>query len=224
MGKNILLVLGGAWHDFDGFESTIVPFLRKQRYHIEVTGDHTCFTELHNSSFDAVLLYTSLGNAFDGKRIGKDLKPAQTKALRKWVQSGKGLLGVHGASISGKRNRNYQELIGGRFEKHPKPFEVTLYPFHSRNQFTQGIAPFTVTDEFYLHTCNPDIEICLAALYNDEVHPMAWSRAEGKGRVAYLSPGHFPEVWNNKIWQAILVRMLAWCAVRQTSVKAGKIL
>ncbi|MBD3321367.1 MAG: hypothetical protein GF350_09765, partial [Chitinivibrionales bacterium] len=106
------------------------------------------------------------------------------------------------------------------FEKHPKPFEFTLYPFHSRIHFTKGIEPFAVTDEFYLHTCNPDIEICLAALYKNEVHPMAWSRLEGKGRVACLSPGHFPEVWNNTTWQTVLLRMLAWCAgARQPSGK-----
>ncbi|MBD3418503.1 MAG: hypothetical protein GF398_00145 [Chitinivibrionales bacterium] len=221
MANNILLVLGGAWHDFDEFEATLSPILRNEGYNLEATRDHTCFAELHNSSIDAVLLYTSLGNTFDGKRHGKDLKPGQTKALRQWVRNGKGLLGVHGASISAKENRSYRELIGGRFEKHPKPFEFTLYPFHTRNQFTKGIAPFAVADEFYLHNSNTDVEICLGALYKDEVHPMAWSRQEGSGHVAYLSPGHFPAVWNNEIWQTILLRMLAWCTATKSTAQAG---
>ena len=213
-GKRLLLVLGGAHHDFEGFEARVVPLLQSHDYAVVTTYDHTCFTGLESGGYDTVLMYTSLGNAFDGTRCGHDLAPEQAKALRRWVRGGKGLVGVHSATVCRENNRDHWELLGGRFEKHPEPFAFEVYPLHSRGEFTRGIKPFRVYDEFYVQHCTDDVRVCLAALHEDEIHPMGWRRTEGQGRIACLAPGHYPDVWNNKTYQTILLRMLAWCSVR----------
>ncbi|MBS3733965.1 MAG: ThuA domain-containing protein [Phycisphaerae bacterium] len=216
MARDILIVLGGAHHDFEGFEAAMGPLLQEQGYAVEATYDHDVFTRLDALHCDAVLLYTSLGDAFDGTRYGRDLAPEQIEALRAWVRGGKGLLGVHSASVCCESNAAHRELIGGRFAKHPKPFSFTVYPRHCRNAITHGLSAFTVFDEFYFHQCSADIDVCLAAVHEQEVHPMGWTRREGAGRVAYLAPGHFAEEWAAPTYRTILLRMLAWCATGST--------
>lgn len=218
MARNILMVLGGAHHDFEGFEAAMAGFLRQQGYGVESTYNHECFTGLESEDYDAVLLYTSLGDASDGTRYGPDLAPQQVEALRDWVRGGRGLLGVHSATVCCKGNRAHRELVGGRFEKHPKPFSFAVYPLHCRNEITRGLTAFTVFDEFYFHECSADIDVCLAAVHDEEVHPMGWTRTEGAGRVAYLSPGHYADQWADSTYRTILLRMLAWCATGSAGV------
>lgn len=209
--RRLLMVLGGAWHDFDGFAQATVPMLADEGFAVETTHDHTRLVELDKAGFDLVVIYTSLGNADDGKRKGPDFAPQQVEALARWVAAGRGLLAVHSASVAAPSSIRYRALIGGAFEGHPEPFTFTVYPAHTRDPLTEGIGSFEVFDEFYLQTCAPDIAVHLASIYKNEWHPVAWTRREGAGRVAYFGLGHGPKAWNLPQYRTILTRMARWC-------------
>ncbi|HMB23062.1 MAG TPA: hypothetical protein VKP08_09545, partial [Anaerolineales bacterium] len=57
-GKRILILLGGQWHDFDGFAAAIKPLLEKHGMQVEATYDLDTLLRLAEDQYDAVLSYT----------------------------------------------------------------------------------------------------------------------------------------------------------------------
>ena len=57
-GKRILILLGGQWHDFDGFAGAIKPLLEAHGMQVEATYDLDKLLHLADNQYDAVLSYT----------------------------------------------------------------------------------------------------------------------------------------------------------------------
>lgn len=206
----ILLVLGGAWHDFEGFSRAILPVLSQAGHQVETTYDHTSLEHLDELAPDLVMIYTSLGNASDGKRVGNDFTPAQADALSRWVERGNALVGIHSASVAGKSLTAYHQLLGGRFESHPPQCQFTVTPRHDPHPITAGIGAFQVHDELYFHDSMGDGEVLAATVHEGQLHPMLWTRRHGTGAVAYFAPGHDAKVWNLPEFRTITTRCVQW--------------
>jgi type 1 glutamine amidotransferase len=50
--------------------------------------------------------------------------------------------------------------------------------------------------------------------YNRPNYPMTWARNHGKGRVFYTSMGHREDVWENPMYQGLLLGALGWATGR----------
>jgi type 1 glutamine amidotransferase len=46
--------------------------------------------------------------------------------------------------------------------------------------------------------------------YDRPNYPMTWARNHGKGRVFYTSMGHREDVWDNPMYQGLLLGALTW--------------
>ena len=51
-------------------------------------------------------------------------------------------------------------------------------------------------------------------MYERPNFPITWARAYGKGRVFYTSMGHREDVWENPMYQALLLGALGWTTGR----------
>ena len=51
-------------------------------------------------------------------------------------------------------------------------------------------------------------------MYQRPNFPITWARAYGKGRVFYTSMGHREDVWENPMYQGLLLGALAWATGR----------
>lgn len=210
MGNKILLLLGGAHHDFTGFEKFAVPLFETAGYEVTPTYEREDLKKL-DGSVAAVAAYTSYGGATDKQgNHGEDLNAAQTDALISYVASGGGLLGVHCATVMAEANTGLHKLYGGRFVEHPPMFRFTVTPMRLPHPITDGVDAFTVYDEFYIQDVFDDCTVLMTANDRGVCHPMVWTRTQGKGRVACVTPGHDGHAWAVPEVQKLTLQSLAW--------------
>lgn len=211
-GKRILLLLGGLFHDFDGFERALRPLVTTHGHNLTATYDLSTLERLGEDAYDLVMVYTSLSRHREGQPTDapETLTPAQTEALVDWVRAGGALLGIHSATVSGQENAAYRRLLGGRFLEHPPQFAFTVYPLSGSHPITEGIEAFTVHDEMYIQECEPDLQIHMIALDRGVAYPMVWSKQEGRGRVAHITMGHTETVWSLPQFERLVLQSIDW--------------
>lgn len=209
-GKQILVLLGGTDHDFEGFSIAIRPFLEAGEHRVETSYDLGALTHLGPARPDLVLLYNCLGTSDADDGAAEIYTDTQVDALARWVRRGGGLLAVHSATVAARHNLALRALLGGVFLEHPPRFAFTVYPLNRRHPITAGIPAFTVHDEFYVQLYEPDVSIHMVALDRGVAHPMVWSRIEGQGRVAHVAPGHDGAVWKLKPYQQLMRQAADW--------------
>lgn len=214
-GKRILVLLGGQYHDFEGFGDFARGLLESVGAMPRSTYDVDELSRLDEGRYDIVLSYTCFTSDEQAGKIGPDrLTKDQSDALAAWVRSGGGFLAAHAATVIGASDPALGDLIGGVFVSHPPQFAFTLYPVFEEHPITSGIEAFTVHDEFYIETHAPDARIHMVALDRGIACPMVWSRIEGRGRVAHLAPGHSREVWDLPPYRRLLLQSLDWLTAR----------
>lgn len=175
------------------------------------------------STFDAVVLNNTCTqnphrNWFiDVLAADKSLDESQRKAraaqleknLIAYVESGKGIMAVHGGIVFLNNSMDFSHMIGGSFISHPVQQEITLKPVEPGHPLLKafGGKPFTHFDEPYLFgkayaekDFRPLLEMEVAKLQAKAREGMqgdrrfvSWIRRQGKGRVFYVSPSHRPE-------------------------------
>ena len=55
MGSRILMVLGGTWHDFDGFAAAMKPSIKKAKHKVKTSYEFDDLTQLDRGRYDLVI-------------------------------------------------------------------------------------------------------------------------------------------------------------------------
>lgn len=148
-------------------------------------------------SYDAVIFNSTTG----------DLPIPDVDAFLAWIKSGKGFLGIHGATDTfggHKPLHAYTQMIGAEFKTHGAQVEVEVInedPKHPAGKHYP--ATFKVFDEIYqvngFERSTVHGLLTLDKHPNDKTpgdYPIAWCKKYGKGRVFYTSLGHREDVWD----------------------------
>lgn len=210
--KSVLILLGGMWHDFDSFASLMKEIFEAEGYRIESTYELDILRRLDQAGYDLLISYTCMTKhrkGFDDRGPEK-MTNEQVSGLTNWVQNGGALLAAHAATVTGDSNPRLGKLFGGVFLSHPDPFPFTVYPLSGEHPITAGIRAFEIHDEFYIQKYDPSVEIHMTAVHENVAYPMLWSRHEGNGRVAVVTPGHFPAVWKHPTYQRLMLQTAGW--------------
>ena len=171
------------------------------------------------------------------------MSPDGEKAFYDAIRSGKGFLGMHCAADTfghfgpkgmwpGTRDKGaedpYIQMIGGEFISHGAQQEVDIeitdpkFPGVSEG-FGRSGRTFKIKDEWYsLKNMPSDLHVIMAQVtkgmqgweYHRPNYPITWARAHGKGRVFYTSMGHREDVWENPMYQGLLLGALGWATGR----------
>ncbi|MBN1220876.1 MAG: ThuA domain-containing protein [Anaerolineae bacterium] len=210
--KRMLIVLGGTWHDFDGFAHSMQSLLTPKGWVVEATYDLDRLTRLDEESFDLILNYTCFTKPDEGSdSVGPEkMNDAQIQGLMTWVRGGGAFLAAHSATVLGESSPLLGELIGGVFVEHPPQFTFTVYPLSRPHPITVGIEAFTVRDELYIERCDESVNIQMVAIDRGVAHPMVWSKQEGQGRVAHVALGHSADVWQLGPYQRLMLQTIKW--------------
>jgi type 1 glutamine amidotransferase len=214
--KRVLIILGGTWHDFDGFAQAMRALLEPRQWAVESTYNLERLTRLDEAAYDLVLSYTCFTKHTEGlenagpEKMPEKMTDAQINALTTWVQNGGAFLAAHAASVLGESGPQLGDLIGGVFAEHPPESTFTVYPLYGVHPITAGIEAFNVYDELYIERCDPSVELHMLALHEGVAHPLVWSKAEGRGRVAHVALGHSVAVWQLASYQQLMLQTVAW--------------
>jgi len=214
--KRVLLILGGMYHDFEGFAAAMRLLIEGAGYAIDPTYDLDLLTQLDRSDYDLVMSYTSLSPHREGHEdtSPETLTDDQVRGLTSWVSTGGALLAVHGATVSGIPNPAMRALLGGVFVSHPPQFSFMVYPMYRPHPITEGIEAFAVTDEFYVQEYDQSDDLHMVAIDRGVAYPMVWTREQGQGRVAHIAMGHGPAVWRLPQYQQLILQAVAWLTSR----------
>ena len=190
------------------------------------SGDPAIFLPETLDQFDVVLMNNTHERtpmlpwdfdelAPDEQAAAKQREPLLTKSLVDFVSSGKGLVGVHGATAIRDHLKELAEMYGGQYIGHGsgvwwiKPDE----PNHPLCAPLEGRS-FEVRDEIYVSrkplTREPmtreGIRVLLSLdlakmedpkLRKDGDYAISWIRPYGKGRVFYCTLGHAKAAYTN---------------------------
>jgi uncharacterized protein len=140
--------------------------------------------------------------------------PVVEQAFSEHVRNGNGLLAIHSGTAGYTQTPLLRGLLGGVFVSHPPQCMVTVEP-RADHPLTAGSAAFTLKDEHY-HMALDDTQadVFLTTTSEHGTQPAGWTRREGAGRVAVLTPGHNVEVWLHPDFQTLIGSALRWCGNR----------
>jgi len=220
-----------------GFRHDSIPFGIKAitmmgdktgAYTALATEDESMFEPQKLAKFDAVLMLNTTGDCLR-QRLAKDASAEDKqradqredplkKSLRDFVAGGKGLIGVHSATDTYHKWKDYNVMMGGTFVAHPwnagdKVGIKNVDPTHAINASFDG-KDFEIVDEIYMFrddTARPNERRYLLTLdpsktdmtrgkRKDGTYPIAWVSTFGKGHTFYCSLGHNQHIyWNPMI-------------------------
>ncbi len=225
-----------AIREVDGQPSYAAKVLKElgAKHHFDFTfsKDGSLFTPEYLAKFDAFFFYTT----GDLTTVGTDKNPAMTKegkaAFLEAIHNGKGFIGTHSATDTfhspgdhryqndGENADPYVKMIGAEFIVHgaqqPSHMLIADPSFPGMNAVPQDFGP---REEWYsLKDFAANLHVLLiqetagmkGLMYQRPPYPATWARMYGQGRVFYTNMGHREDVWDNPVFQAVLVGGINW--------------
>lgn len=207
---SVLLVTETAgWHhpSIVAAVPAVQQLARRNSFRLDWQQEGQRITDERLAAFDVLLLINTTGDIFDAEEQG---------AVERFIQSGKGYVGVHAASDTEYGWPWYTEMLGHMFKIHPHE-QTAMLDVHD-NAFpglTGWPSRLMWTDEYYeFHTGErrPGFNYLITvdestydtrAKWGDNVarghgdfHPVSWYREYDGGRMFYTSLGHIPGVFS----------------------------
>jgi type 1 glutamine amidotransferase len=225
-----IILSGRNNHDW----RTTTPYLRKLlletgRFDVRVNEEPAGMTGDTLAAYHVVVL------DYNGPRWGRSAE----SALEEFVEQGRGLVVVHGASwafnglpvlADGHVPTNilepawpeYRRMIGGIWSVDPPPtghaprHSFTVKIVDREHPITKGMPEsFVINDELYHNMrMQPDVHV-LAAAFDESTgkdEPILWTVAYGKGRVFHTTLGHDVEVMSAPGFVTSFARGAEWAA------------
>lgn len=199
----------------DNIPSAIAAIKKMGQEHdfqVDATEDASVFNDENLKKYDLVCFASTTGDILDDN---------QQKALERFVEGGKGWMGIHSASDTEYDWPWYGQLVGAYFRTHPPGGQHVFVQIENRgNPSTNEMPRFWVRpDEWYEWRENPRGKVIVLASLdesfykpNPQDHPIAWCHWQGKGRAWYTEMGHFKEAYEEPTYLKHLYGGLMWAA------------
>ncbi|MGQ8366101.1 ThuA domain-containing protein [Glaciecola sp. 1036] len=222
---NVLLFTKTAgWHHESINDA--IPAMRglaqRHNFSLEWHEDASRFNDDFLAKFDVIVFINTTGDI---------LNDQQQKAFQKFIQSGKGFVGVHSASDTEYDWPWYGKLVGHYFKIHPVIQTAIIENIDNSFPGMQAVRSRHLwTDEFYdFRPANIDSLNYIMSIdentYSAEVkwgdleskgmgdfHPMAWYHEYDGGRSFYTALGHLPAVYKDQVFLEHLYGGIYWAA------------
>lgn len=197
-----ILIIGqykdaAMYHPFD----TVDTILTKALPGFDVTCTDNIESLLDCSKFDCVISYWD-----DWKN---QIPRNCADALIAYVKNGGSLFAIHNG-ISLDLRDDLKEMLGAFFVTHPAQEEIRFVPVDGT--IAQTASEFTLMEEPYQFDMVADgKEIILNYIYHGQSYPAGWKKNFGRGKVAYLCPGHTSEKFANESFIKLIKSCVTWC-------------
>jgi type 1 glutamine amidotransferase len=172
---------------------------KENGFDVDTTTDANFFNDDSLKKYAAVIFLNTTGDVLNSSR---------ELAFERYIESGKGFVGVHSATDAEYDWAWYGKLVGAYFNGHPKPQEATFI-IKDRNHPSTSFFTDTTwrrTDELYnFKNLNPDVHVLITideSSYQGGTmgayHPMAWYHSFDGGRAFYTELGHTDESYSEE--------------------------
>jgi acetyl esterase/lipase/type 1 glutamine amidotransferase len=201
---HVLFVGGGEWHD------TLVNagYVRWRLestgdYYVTYTEDYSVFTRL--DAYDAIIM----------NHMAIEITDEEEQGLLDAVRAGKPLVALHATTAAfiqpGKERPRFHHMLGGNRPVHPPRHSFRVDVVDVVHPIIKDISAFKVYGELFKHKhMEPDVQVLLTADYEEQTHPLAWTRQFGDGKIFYLALGHGMESTSHESFLRLVQQGLRW--------------
>jgi type 1 glutamine amidotransferase len=222
--KALLVTTTKGWHH-EGLHYGVVALqqlAQRNEFTLDLFQDPNSFTDKILRQYQVVIFLHTTGDIFDS---------TQQKVMERFIQSGKGFVGIHSASDTEYGWEWYTRLVGRMFSVHPAIQSAKLKVFDTSFPGLQGFANGRLwTDEYYefgpekvsgLHYILGVDETSYNAKVDQgqkkgqgmgEFHPLAWYHNFDGGRSFYTALGHIPATFSDDAFLHHLYAGIRWAA------------
>ena len=173
-------------------------------------------------NFDVIIFLSTTGDILDED---------QQAAMERFIQSGKGFVGIHAASDTEYEWEWYTQLVGRMFDYHPNN-QTTRVTVIDRNfpglervpnsylwtdewyafgeEKVQGLNYLLTIDESMLELQPSWVKEPVTPM--GEFHPVSWYHEFDGGRSYYNAMGHMPETYSDQMFMEMLYGGIYWAA------------
>ena len=222
--KALLVTTTNGWHHESLHYGVVAlnELATKNFFDIELLQDPNKFNDAYLKQFHVIIFLNTTGNI---------LNDEQQKAMERFIQSGKGFVGIHSASDTEYDWEWYTKLVGRMFYIHPEIQTARLQILDAAFPGLQGFANGRLwTDEWYefgeekvkdLHyvlgvdetSFNPKADWgAKKGQGMGKSHPLAWYHNYDGGRSFYTALGHVPSNFSNEAFLNHLYAGIFWAA------------
>jgi len=193
---------------------TLKSYFNSHGFNTIQSEDSTLFTSNGLSSFDVIIFFQTTGNILDS---------TQQNAFKKFIESGKGFVGIHSAADTEYDWPWFTNLLGVQFADHPDIQQATFVKVDT-NQLTTKHLPdrWTRTDECYNFKQLPtNVNVVLTvdeSTYqggkHGAFHPISWYHTYDGGRAFYTAMGHTVENYGDTMFLEHILQGVKWASGR----------
>ncbi|WP_294184452.1 ThuA domain-containing protein [uncultured Sphingobacterium sp.] len=179
--------------------------LEKEKIKSDHSEDAALFTDQGLKKYDAVIFLSTTGDILDN---------VQQEAFVRYIQSGKGFVGIHAATDTEFDWPWYNGLVGAYFASHPAVQKAKIDVLDRKHPATKHLDPiWWHKDEWYnfkdvkdgLHVLmNLDEKSYQGGKMGDQ-HPISWAQSYDGGKVFYTGLGHTDESYDEPEFQKHLI-------------------
>ncbi len=194
---------------------------KKQNWIITATENSDLFTDDVLSGFDVAVFLNPTGDAVSNEGQA---------AFEKWMNAGKGLVGIHAAADCEYDWNYYDKLLGAHFKTHPPSQKATVLienTDHPAMKPFEGMKSYTTYDEWYTFKENPRENVhVLATLDESSIkkfdndnfrmgdHPLIWWQEKNGIRSFYTGFGHTHEAFQDEKIIEQITHAINWAGKR----------
>ncbi len=181
---------------------------KQMHFDVDTTTNASKFTDNNLKQYAAIIFLSTSDTS------GALLNDAQQEALKHFIESGKGYIGIHAAADAEYQWPWYNNLVGAYFKSHPKQQEAEIRVSDTNFIATQMLPlSWKKFDEWYnfKETHWNDVHVLLTVdekTYsggeNGDYHPICWYHNYDGGRSFYLGLGHTKESYSDPLFLKIL--------------------
>ncbi len=222
--KALLVTTTNGWHH-ESLHAGVLAIQQlgaKNFFDVVLLENPNGFTDKFLEQFKVIIFLNTTGDIFDS---------TEQKVMERFIQSGKGYVGIHSASDTEYEWDWYNRLVGRMFYIHPAIQTARLNVVDST---FPGIMDFATqglwTDEWYEFGPEKvnDLQYILSideSSYNykadwgakkatgmGKLHPLSWYHQFDGGRSFYTALGHVPAMFSNPVFLNHLYAGIFWAA------------
>ncbi|HVZ97824.1 MAG TPA: ThuA domain-containing protein [Chitinophagaceae bacterium] len=222
--KALIVTTTRGWHHESLHYGVVAleEMARKNFFDAVLFENPNGFTDEYLKQFQVIIFLNTTGDIFDS---------AQQKVMERFIESGKGFVGIHSASDTEYGWDWYTKLVGRMFYIHPPVQTARLTVVDSTFPGLHGFTGNTLwTDEWYqfgpekvsgLHyimtvdesSYNPNADWGTKKGEGmGKFHPVSWYHEYDGGRSFYTALGHMPADFSNPDFLNFLYAGIFWAA------------
>jgi uncharacterized protein len=222
--KALLVTTTNGWHH-ESLHSGVLAIKElgiRNFFDVVLFENPNGFTDKYLEQFQVVIFLNTTGNIFDS---------VEQKVMERFIQGGKGFVGIHSASDTEYDWEWYTKLVGRMFHIHPAIQTAKVNIIDASFPGLQGFTGNKIwTDEWYefgpekISGLNTILAIDESS-YNPKVqwgpkkgegmgkmHPIAWYHNYDGGRSFYTAMGHVPAIFSETSFLDHLYAGIYWAA------------